>query len=164
MVFATAFYILAGITILSAVGVVFLKNIVHSAFLLALAFFGVAGIYVLLNAEFLAAVQLLVYGGAIAVLIAFGVMLIQRRDMSSSNPDAAWSPLGLGMAVMAMVVFIAAIVLTQFPVTNVAPEFSVEGLARLLLTDYVVAFEAAAVLLLAAMVGAIILAKGAKEA
>lgn len=163
LVFAAAFYALAGLTVASAAGVVFLKNIVHSAFLLALAFVGVAGIYLLLNADFLSAVQVLVYGGAVAILVAFGVMLVQRRDMKSSNPEVAWSGLGFAVAMITLVVSALATVLTKFPVQEGA-EFSVEGLSRELLTNYVVPFEAAAVLLLVAMLGAIILAKGAKEA
>jgi len=81
-----AFYALAGITLAAAAGVVFKRNLVHSAFLLSVTFLGVAGLYMTLEAEFLAAVQALVYSGAVAILVVIGVMLTQRDDMSRSNP------------------------------------------------------------------------------
>ncbi|WP_341479011.1 NADH-quinone oxidoreductase subunit J family protein [Heliobacterium chlorum] len=165
-IFAAAFYGLAGMTILSAAGVVFLKDIVHSALMLALSFIGVAGLYVLLNADFLAAVQILVYGGAVAILIAFGVMLTRRRNMKESNPNNRWVIYASFVSAAFFAICGWALMGTDFkPVgQQVNPEAAVEGLASLLLGDYVVAFESAAVLLLVALVGAIILAKGAKEA
>ena len=82
-----AFYALALVTVLSAVGVVFKKNILHSALLLAVCFIGVGGIYVLLHADFLAAVQILVYSGAVAVIITLAVMLTKRDVMEETNPS-----------------------------------------------------------------------------
>ena len=69
-----AFYMLAGITLAAATGVVFKRNLVHSAFLLSVTFLGVAGLYMTLEAEFMAAVQALVYSGAVAILVVIGVM------------------------------------------------------------------------------------------
>lgn len=166
MVYAGAFYALAGLTVLSAAGVVLLKDIVHSAFLLALTFVGVAGVYLLLNADYLAAVQVLIYGGAVVILIAFGVMLTRRPNMKSSNPTNRWALWGFLVAGATFATSAWAIVSTRFPgpISGPSPEPAVEGVARLLLEDFVVPFEAAAILLLVAMLGAIILAKGANEA
>lgn len=161
-----AFFVFALVAVVAAWGVVTSKNIVHSAFFLALSFVGVAALYVMLNADFLAAVQLLVYTGAISIMVVFAVMLTLRGDVNESNPETknwGWGALG------ATLVFVT---LTMVIMTN--PEWrlmptpwtgtsSATDLSFLLLTQYVVPFEAAAVLLTVAMIGAIILAKGVSE-
>ncbi|QGG48149.1 NADH-quinone oxidoreductase subunit J family protein [Heliorestis convoluta] len=165
-IYVVAFYILAAIVLLSAIGVVVLKNIVHSALLLALTFVGVAGLYVLLNADYLAAVQVMVYAGAVAILIAFGVMLTRRPNMKESNPFNKSAVVGFVVAAGVFGSMAWAILSTTFPLGLTAPsdEISVRGVAKLLLEDYTVSFEAAALLLTVAMAGAIIIAKGAKKA
>jgi NADH-quinone oxidoreductase subunit J len=96
IIYTAAFYVLAAITLLAAAGVVFNRNLVHSALLLALTFIGVAGLYVLLQADFLAAVQILVYSGAVAVIIVIGVMLTRWKSVATSSPS---NKLGWGAAV-----------------------------------------------------------------
>lgn len=81
-----AFVLLSGLVLGSALLVVTLKNLVHSVLWLIVTFIGVAGIFLLLNADFVAMVQVLVYAGAVCIMIAFGVMLVQRQDMENSNP------------------------------------------------------------------------------
>ncbi|ABZ84758.1 proton-translocating NADH-ubiquinone oxidoreductase, chain j [Heliomicrobium modesticaldum Ice1] len=165
-IYAGAFYGLAALTLLSAAGVVFLKDIVHSALLLAASFIGVAGIYVLLNADFLAAVQVLVYGGAVAILIAFGVMLTRRPHMKETNANNRWVVWGAFTAAFTFAICGWAIAFTPFMPIDASPAqvTAIDGIATQLLGDFVVPFEAAAILLTVALIGAIILAKGAKEA
>jgi NADH-quinone oxidoreductase subunit J len=136
---------------------------VHSALCLALTFIGIAGLYVLLQADYLAAVQLLVYNGAVAVMIVIGIMLTQRGDMSNSNPaNKLVVPAAIVTAALLGVAGWA-IYCTKWTTTGQSPAVSLDAIAKLLFNDYAVAFEAAAVLLLIAMVGAITLAKGADE-
>lgn len=163
LVYSVAFYLLAAVTLLAAIGVVAKQNLVHSALLLTVAFIGVGGLYVLLHADFLAAVQILVYAGAVAVIITLGVMLTRRESMADSNPDHGHKMLAMFLVGLFAIVMISIFVATPWQLTTNAFSDTVGGIADLMLGEYVVAFEVAAVLLLVAMVGAIILAKGADE-
>lgn len=160
------FFISAIIAVASAWGVVTSKNIVHSALFLALSFTGVAVLYILLNAEYLAAVQLLVYTGAVSILVVFAVMLTLRGDVSESSPNtkkSVWGAL-VGALVFTMV---ALVILTNNDWRILAtPAVSVGTtveISKLLLQWYVIPFEAAAILLTVALIGAVILAKGGNE-
>jgi NADH-quinone oxidoreductase subunit J len=163
VVYTIAFYLLATLCLAAAAGVIFQKNLVHSALCLALTFIGIAGLYVLLQADYLAAVQLLVYNGAVAIMIVIGVMLTQQGDMAKSNPNnhlavpAALVTAGL-LAVSGWSIYG-----TKWTISSQTPATSLEAISKLLFNDYAIAFEAAAVLLLVAMVGAITLSKGADE-
>ncbi len=159
--YTIAFYILAAIIVVSAIGVVAKKNLVHSALLLALCFIGVSGLYILLEADYLAAVQLLVYSGAVAIIIVLGVMLTQHNNINDTNPSNNFQRLS---SIIIGLFFIMVVVVINFTpwrssVANAAQD-TVPIIAQLLLIDYMVAFEAVAVLLLAAMIGAILLARG----
>ena len=160
------FFIFAIMAIAAAWGVVTSKNIVHSAFYLALSFAGVAVLYVLMNADFLAAVQLLIYTGAVAIMVVFAVMLTLRGDVRESNPEnRSWF---MGALVSVFVFAIIAVVILTNPDWRVlaAPWTgggSAEDMSILLLTQFMIPFEAAAVLLTIALVGAVILAKGVNE-
>ncbi len=159
---------ISGITILSALVVVMSRNIVHSALALILAFLGVAATFFQLGAGFLGLVQILVYAGAISVLIIFAIMLVMNVDASKSNPaqpSLATRLLGALVAILLAAGTGAAIWVSQLlPGAGSLPvEDAVGAIAELLLGNYVIAFEAAAVLLLLAAVGAIILAKGVGE-
>lgn len=159
-----AFYLLAAVVLTAAAGVVFKRNLVHSALLLAVTFIGVAGLYILLAADFLAAVQLLVYNGAVAVIVVIGVMLTQKGDMKNSNPP---NRMGRGLLVIVALLaagMLTAVLATDWPVVaKQAPGETAAAIAGLLLGEFAIAFEAAAVLLLAAMIGAIILARGGEN-
>jgi len=156
-----AFYFLAGITLAAATGVVFKRNLVHSAFLLSVTFLGVAGLYMTLEAEFLAAVQALVYSGAVAVLVVIGVMLTQRDDMSKSNPPNKMVVAGASAALAIVGVLVWAVVATPWK-TGRGAVVSVADIGRRFLTDFAPPFEAVALLLLAAVIGAVVLFKGGK--
>jgi len=160
------FFIFAIMAIAAAWGVVTSKNIVHSALYLVLCFSGVAVLYVLMNADFLAAVQLLIYTGAVAIMIVFAVMLTLRGEISESNPENQhW---GWGALVAALVFIVMALVILANPdwrilATPWTSGGSAEDLSLLLLTKFMIPFEVAAVLLTIALAGAVVLAKGVKE-
>lgn len=163
MIEAVAFGAFGGLTLLSAVGVVFSKNIVRSATCLLGTLGGAAGLYFLLNANLLAAIQLIVYAGGTLVLIVFGVMLTSKSPWVSFSPTrgqvvaatcvAALVALGLGTLTLG----------ASWPggqTLDVSPPVKAIGTA--LLTDYLVPFEAASVLLLVVMIGAAYLARPEK--
>lgn len=158
-----AFFLLSAAILVSALAVVLLRNVLHSALALIATFFAVAGIYVLLEAEFLAAVQVLIYVGAVAVLMLFAIMLTQRivdRGARVTNEQkllAALVALALFAAVLAPVAWNAAWKVSRGPVV---PE-AIRELGLQLVTTYALPFEVAAVLLLVALVGAIIIAREA---
>lgn len=156
-----AFYLLAGITLAAATGVVFKRNLVHSAFLLSVTFLGVAGLYMTLEAEFLSAVQALVYSGAVAVLVVIGVMLTQRDDMSDSNPPNSMRAAGGAAAASVVGVLVWAVMATPWK-TGKGSIVTVADIGRRFLTDYAPPFEAVALLLLAAVIGAVVFFKGGK--
>jgi NADH-quinone oxidoreductase subunit J len=142
--------------------VAFSKNIVYSAFALLLSFFSVAGLYVFLSADFIAATQVLVYIGGILVLILFGVMLTEKIEkVNISNqalkPLRAWLLLLVSAAIL-----IAAILKTDWDTKSPLPPAPTTGeLGNAFLTRYLLPFEIASVLLLVALIGAII--AGRKE-
>lgn len=158
-----SFLILAIIVLGSALAVVLARNIVHSALFLVLSFVGVAGLYLLIQVDFLAAVQVLVYGGAIAIILVFGVMLTQRKDMDSTNLFNKQRGLALLVASVLLVVIGRVISLTKWE-SIAAMKSSVNEIATVMLKQYVLPFEIAAVLLLVAMIGAIVLAKKQEKA
>jgi NADH-quinone oxidoreductase subunit J len=157
-----AFAVLAAITILSALMVVTLKNIVRSALFLALSFVGVAGLYILLNAEFLAAVQVLIYVGAITVLILFAIMLTHQLTSGRIRQTTEWFWVALPTALAMLAVFVTFFAMPSYP-TLKAPDAlagpTTMPLAEALLKPYVLPFELASLILLAALVGAIVIAK-----
>lgn len=159
------FIALAGITLVGALGVVLLKNIVHAALSLVLSFLGVAAIYFQLQAEFLGLVQIMVYAGAISVLMIFAIMLVMDREPDRTNLSHKGNQLWGGLTALLFAAVIGISIWgSQFAVqpTNSAAD-RIGQIAQLVMGNFVVAFEAAAILLLVAVVGAIILAKGAKE-
>src|SRR5881409_1747996 len=108
------FYLVAAVTVIGALGVVLARNVVHSALFLILALIAVAGIFILLSAEFLAIVQVLIYGGAVTILVLFAMMLTRVRDMPQAL-DGPQRPFAALAALTFMVTSIAAVVSTDFP-------------------------------------------------
>ena len=163
-----AFYTLSVLILGLAVMVVTAKNTVHSVVSLVMTFLCVAALYVVLEAEFLAVIQILVYAGGIVVLYLFVVMLVNvGRPPEEHRDPRRLSVLGLGLA-GAMLLEVAGIVAYSYSrstssVTAPAAASPVQGnteeLGWLLYTDYLIPFELASVLLLVAMVGAIVLAR-----
>lgn len=156
-----SFAILALMMIGSALGVVLFDNIVYSAFLLGGVFASIAGLYLLLNADFVAAAQLLVYVGAINVLILFAIMLVNKRQ--NFVPYAtAWVRKAL-TAVVSFGLFAllsTMVIATPWAISSVTPAPQpIILIGEHFFSDYLLPFELASVLLLMAMVGAIILAR-----
>ncbi len=153
-----AFYILAATTVGCALMVAFVRELVQAVLFLALAFVGVAGIYIVLSADFVAVVQVLIYAGAVAVLMTFAVMLTPAADRKNSE-TAFWAP----AAVLAGLVLVIIVFVSYDTTWKIAyrPEFTATAasLGQALLKPYVVPFEVASVLLMTAMVGAIVLTK-----
>lgn len=159
---ALAFYFLSGVTLAAAIGVVTRRNLVHSAFLLALTFLGLAGLYLTLAAEFLAAVQALVYSGAVAVMMVIGVMLTHRDNMDQSNPPNGMLIAGLVAALAVLGVITWAILGTAWQ-TGKGSAVLAADIGRRFLSEYSVPFEVVALLLLVALIGAVTLFKGGGE-
>jgi NADH-quinone oxidoreductase subunit J len=159
-IYVFSFYAVAGVALLGALGVLFLRNLFHAALSLILSLFAVAALFVLLGAEFLAGVQVLIYVGAVAILILFAVMLTQRITSRNVKQYArAVVPAFLAVAGLAAV---AALVMlkVELPAAAPLPESSaLEELADLLLSRYLLPFEVISLLLLGALVGAIVLAR-----
>lgn len=158
------FWILAVIILASGIAVVTVRNLVHAALFMVLTFFGISGIYVLLEADFLAVVQVLIYVGAIAVLIIFGVMLTQRDNMGETNFSSPHYLSAAGIIGLLLLVMMLAFNTTNWRIVNTpAPESTIGPIADLMLGKFVIPFEGAAVLLTVAILGAIIISKGARR-
>jgi NAD(P)H-quinone oxidoreductase subunit 6 len=154
------FLLLGAFTVWAAAVVVLGRNIVRAAVALIFSFCGVAGLYVLLEAPFLAAVQVLIYVGGITILLLFAIMLTSQ--ISSTTVRAINEQVGLSavaaLGLLLGLVYAAVRGIGVFAAPPSLPETS-PFLGRALLTTYLLPFEAVSILLLAAMVGAIILAR-----
>ncbi len=156
------FLILSTVVVLGSLGVVLLENIVYSAFLLGGVFMAVAGLYLLLNASFVAAAQVLVYVGAVNVLILFAIMLVNKReDLKPIKGLQVRKILSGGICAGLLVLFMRVDLTTPWPVPgpDAIGEGATERIGEHLFTDYLLPFELASVLLLMAMIGAIVLAR-----
>ncbi len=156
------FAILALTTTVGAFGVVLLPNIVYSAFLLGGVFLSVAGLYLLLNASFVAAAQVLVYVGAVNVLILFAIMLVNKREDLSDIPGLALRRvLSAAVCVGLFLLLVRVAVTTPWALPGPASigEEATIRIGEHLFSDYLLPFELASVLLLMAMIGAIVLAR-----
>jgi NADH:ubiquinone oxidoreductase subunit 6 (subunit J) len=160
---AAIFYILAAIMIGSAVMVVSIRNIFHSALFLVLCFFSVAGTYILLEAEFLAAVQILIYVGAITILMIFAIMLTHKLYSAKIKQSNEQVIPGLVIVGALLIATIFALGSTTWKLSFQSPPAqSTVGIGRLLLTRYVLPFEIVSVVLLTALIGAVIIASPPK--
>ena len=155
------FAILSALMLGAALGVVLFANIVYSAFLLGGVFISMAGIYILLNADFVSAAQILVYVGAVNVLILFAIMLVNKREDFKPLKNG-WVRQGSTAVVCAglFALLSAVSIVTPWSISTVAPlASSVVPIAKHFFTDFLLPFELASILLLMSMVGAIILAR-----
>lgn len=151
------FVIVAIFTLGGAVGVVATRNVVHGALFLLLSLLGAAGAYLLLFAEFLALVQVLIYGGAVTIVVLFAVMLTRSSEYPRITDNKQW-PLGLITATVLAVVLGAAFWLApDVAAEPQAPAFTELGAA--LFTKWALPFEIASLVLLVALIGAIIIAR-----
>ena len=158
---AISFWILAAVAIAAALAVVLLRNIFHTALFLVLCFFTIAGIFVILSADFLAAAQVLIYVGAIAVLIIFAIMLTRETQRGSPSGRLRLPALMLGLLFLATMVFV--VVSTDWQVIMEIPDqATTSAIAQALFSGeegFVLPLEIAAALLLAAIIGAIVLVR-----
>ena len=161
------FYLLGGLSVLSAIGMVVAANPVHSAIFLIFSFFNVAGIFVMLGAEFLAAVQVIVYAGAILVLVLFVLMLVDPEDLPefhTARPVQRTVGLLLG-ALLMLELGLAILTRTVVgPQGNASPELiaqvggNTQAIGNVLFSQFTLAFEVISLVLLVGVVGAIVLA------
>jgi len=158
-----SFLVLATMMFTAALGVVLLRNIVYSAFLLGGVFISISGLYLLLNAEFVAASQILVYVGAVNVLILFAIMLVNKKE---TFPAISRSWIRSGATALVCIGLFALLgtmaISTPWSIADragVVTDGSIIKIGKHFFSDYLLPFELASVLLLITMVGAIILAR-----
>ncbi len=157
-------YFLTALTLLSALMVVLSKNPIHSVLYLVFTFFCISGHYVLLNAQFLMAVNIVVYAGAIMVLFLFVLMMM---DLSKNMPDSKTTITKVAGAILGGTLLVIIVAATRKmnlkdavnPENYVAQTGMVESLGKVLYRDYVLPFELVSVLFFVAMVGAVMLGK-----
>jgi len=160
------FYLLSGVAVIMAAGVILARNPVHSALFLVISFLNVAGIYAMLGAEFLAAVQIIVYTGAILVVFLFVIMLVRPEDLGELRHGSpiqsvlAWI-LGLGLFGEIATVISTGILTgqrgAQTPGEIAAAGGNTQALGRILYSQYLLPFEVASLVLLVATIAAIVL-------
>lgn len=159
------FFAFAGMTCLPLVYLILTKNIVRAAFAFAISLLGIAGLYVLLSADFMASVQILIYAGGIVVLLIFGVMLSKRTEKAGvfTEHHQIWS--GLIVFIGLIVFLITSIVKSNqvWPNLDIVDKNQTKQVGVLYMTDHLVAFEMIAFLLLVTLVGAAFLAKKSKQ-
>ena len=159
------FYVFAFVTVVSAAVVVFSRNIIYSAFALLFTFFGVAGLYALLGADFLAVTQLLIYVGGILVLLLFGVMLttnVISVDIKTGTLQTGPSAVVISLMAGSLCGLITITDWNAVPHEHVMST-TVKTLGEMFLTSYVLPFEVASVVLLVALLGAAIIARKEKR-
>ncbi|MBT3701955.1 MAG: NADH-quinone oxidoreductase subunit J [Alphaproteobacteria bacterium] len=173
IVHALAFYLFAAVVVASAVMVVMARNPVHSVLFLILAFFSAAGLFVLLGAEFLAMLLVVVYVGAVAVLFLFVVMMLDVNFAALREGVLDYLPYGLvvglvmlvelGMLYGAWVTGPEVAMMATSPMPDIAQVSNTEALGQLLYTKYIYLFQAAGMILLVAMIGAIVLSNRQRD-
>ncbi len=162
------FYIFAILSVIGALGVLFLRDSIHSALSLVGTFFCLGAIYVLLNAEFVAVIQVLVYAGAIMVLFLFVLMLLTSSDADQYTNK--WTPgkILAGLFSFGILMQISSLFTTSelqlgakgaYPLEVIEEVGSIALIGRLLFTDYILSFEIISILLLVAVIGAVVIAK-----
>jgi NADH:ubiquinone oxidoreductase subunit 6 (subunit J) len=161
---AALFYLFATIAGASALGVVLSRNIVRTAVCLLFTLVGVAGLYFLLEAEFLAA-QLVVYVGGTLILIIFGVMLTSKSPFSHFEPKSGEVVIAIAACIVLFAALVMAIRSADFRPQSLdtTQKYPVVALGQALLGDYLVPFELASIVLLVVMIGAAYLAKGRRR-
>lgn len=158
------FYVFALFTAVSSIGVVASRNIVRTAVWLLMALLGVASLYFLLQAEFIAAVQLVVYAGGTLVLIIFGVMLTSKSPFSRFEPTLNEVIIACVLGAAILSAMVAGILTSHLPQqSGEAGMYPMVSLGQALLGDYLVPFEIISVVLLIVMIGAAYLAKGRRR-
>lgn len=151
-------YIFAAAAAVSATAILFVKQVFHAALLLLICLICIAGIFVTLNAEFLAVVQLIVYAGGVVLLIVFGIMLTRKEDLPNTSDNKLITAI-IGTALLSVMVY----ALGDWPASDSSTFISPERMGALLMTKFAVPFEIAGFLLLISLVGAIVAAVQGKR-
>jgi NAD(P)H-quinone oxidoreductase subunit 6 len=157
-----SFVILGLMMIGGALGVVLLSSIVYSAFLLGAVFISMAGMYLLLNADFVAAAQILIYVGAINVLILFAIMLVNKQQDFAPLPNAGIRKVFTALVSVGLLVLLSTMILAtpwSYSTSTPTGESNLVLIGEHFFSDFLLPFELASILLLIAMVGSIILAR-----
>lgn len=165
MLTQSLFYFLSFLAVFSALAVILARNPVHSVLYLVLTFFAITGHYILLNAQFLAIVNVIVYAGAIMVLFLFVLMLLNLNSQTEPQKPAYIKLAGVISGGLLLLVMVGALKTVDLPAGSaaVATEMGlVENLGMVLFNEFLLPFELASVLLLSAMVGSVLIAR--KEA
>ncbi len=153
-----AFWILAALSLGAAAMVIFVRNLLHAVLFLVLSFVGLAGVYITLSADFVAVVQVLIYAGAISVLMVFAVMLTPRSERDNAAGSLQVPAAVLAGLIVAAVTFVA--IETDWRiVARGSFDGTANAIGEALVSPFVLPFEIAAVLLTAAMIGAIVLVR-----
>jgi NADH:ubiquinone oxidoreductase subunit 6 (subunit J) len=163
--YTIAFYLFAFVTLASASVVVFSKNILYSGFSLLFTFFGVAGLYVLLTADFIAITQVMIYVGGILVLVLFGIMLT-TKVISVDMRTGTFQTLPAVLVVAALAGTLVGIFWTTdwtISPNAVGFEKTAPKIGEMLLSSYLLPFEVASIVLLVALVGAAMIARREKK-
>jgi len=158
------FYVISAITVGGALGVLLSKNPYRAAMWMIFSFFGIAGLFIMLHAQFNAMLQIIVYAGAIAVMIMLVMMIMDRRTIESLkrfNPQFYWPAL-IGLALFADLAFLA----YEFKIdtSNAGKNLAINGsntqmIGEVLFKHYLLPFEVTAIILLVALIGAVVLTK-----
>lgn len=162
---AAVFYVFAILAVSSGLGVVLARNVVHAAFLLLVTLLAVAGIFLVAVAEFLALAQILIYGGAVTVVVLFAIVLTRGVD-ASGTPDRSQRPLAALAAAGTLALLVTVFAASDLPVVSRAAGLGADGesgferLGTALFTKWAIPFELASLVLLVALIGAIMLARG----
>jgi len=153
------------VTIVLSIVIITRKNPVHSVLWMLVLFFHIAAIYLFLNAEFIAAVQIILYAGAILVLFLFVIMMLNLKEELSSERFIGEWPIGIALGLSMLLFIFFAIVklvpgpLGKYTIELVQKETHTKAIGKVLYTEYILPFEVASLILLIAIVGAIVLAK-----
>ena len=151
------FYLVAALILFGAAGVVLSRNIVYAAVGLLLTMLGTAGLFILVFAEFLALVQVLIYGGAVVVLILFAVMLTRIDDFRNLTDNGQQLVAGVA-SIIVVISLIAAVLTTSIEQTSLSG-IGIQELGIVLFSDWAIPFEIASLVLLIALIGSVVLVK-----
>lgn len=161
------FFGVGAIAVIGALGTVLARNVVYAALSLLVSLMAIAGIFVLISSPFLALVQVLIYGGAIIVVVLFALMLTHQQSDVAENLDNSQKPLAALVAAAAVLSLALVIVRSVWPATSInagaGAATQMADMGKLLFTQWSVPFEVASLLLLVALIGAIVIARPETE-
>lgn len=157
----SAFWVLSAVAVVSALGIIVSRNLLHAVLWLILTFVALAGLFITLTADFVAVAQVLVYAGAVGVLVVFAIMLTPNSARANAETRYVGPGLLVAAAFAALLAYVA--LRTDWPVAaRNAFQTTAQQIGALLVTRYVLAFEVASLVLIVAMVGAIVLVRAGR--